>query len=641
MSHHTPDERSVANDAASAPASGAVPGRSGSASARPLREVKVLVVGENGAEKTAVVRHLAGDTKGIGSPEGVTRRTVVLPCGSKGGVRLNLWEFAGQDHLHTAHQFFFTSHSVYVLALDRGSARAEYWLRLIQMGGGDSPVIVAGRQLDAPLWETFPQLKKCVSPDQVPAALAKVVEEWVDLTEVVFRKEWFALKDALEKNTNATLTLAQYDAVCAEHRVEVQDREALLSHLHDLGIILHFGHHPVVRDKHVLPPDWILAAIYRTLNDAQLCLQRGKLTRGELHRILATVPGHDYGSEDDAFILDLLQQFELCFPGEEPETVFLSDLLHREPPAIELPETLTFRYQYLVLPRTVMSRFIARMHALVAEGGQWLDGVLVRRGRSRAKVVADLDHAHIDILMEGPKEDRRQLLEVIRNAFQGIHATCGEALGVRELVPVPGHEHEELLDVEALLKAQHDGEKFVHTETAGRIPLLVLLLALEDTAEEPKRFGMRNPIGQETMAAKAGTFPTIPKPKPKQVPEPKTEEDWRRYTIYWAIGIFLLAGAMVSGPWLWLQIALGVIAVATAVAFARDPHYPHRRIALTVVAAALGAIAVGLALTWLDQRMWKGSLELMRGTVAIVFPATSVLIALVLFLFDTKGGRRD
>ena len=61
-------------------------------------------------------------------------------------VRLHVWDFGGQEIMHATHQFFLTERSLYLLVLDGREggedADADYWLRLIESFGGDSPVIV-------------------------------------------------------------------------------------------------------------------------------------------------------------------------------------------------------------------------------------------------------------------------------------------------------------------------------------------------------------------------------------------------------------------------------------------------------------------------------------------------------------------
>lgn len=70
-------------------------------------------------------------------------------------VRLNTWDFGGQEIMHATHQFFLTQRSLYVLVLNgrEGGEEedAEKWLKLIESFGtegsaeGDrkhAPVIV-------------------------------------------------------------------------------------------------------------------------------------------------------------------------------------------------------------------------------------------------------------------------------------------------------------------------------------------------------------------------------------------------------------------------------------------------------------------------------------------------------------------
>ena len=62
-------------------------------------------------------------------------------------VQLHIWDFGGQEIMHATHQFFLTERSLYLLVLNGREggedADVEYWLKLIESFGGDSPVIIA------------------------------------------------------------------------------------------------------------------------------------------------------------------------------------------------------------------------------------------------------------------------------------------------------------------------------------------------------------------------------------------------------------------------------------------------------------------------------------------------------------------
>ena len=54
--------------------------------------------------------------------------------------------------MHATHQFFLTKRSLYLLVLDarltQEENRVEYWLKIIQSFGGESPVLIVGNKGD-------------------------------------------------------------------------------------------------------------------------------------------------------------------------------------------------------------------------------------------------------------------------------------------------------------------------------------------------------------------------------------------------------------------------------------------------------------------------------------------------------------
>ena len=86
--------------------------------ARPLNEVKLLLVGRGGAGKTSIVKRLRSDE--FDAAEKETPGISILPWSIRKGtdeVRVHVWDFAGQVITHSTHQFFLTHRSVYVLVL--------------------------------------------------------------------------------------------------------------------------------------------------------------------------------------------------------------------------------------------------------------------------------------------------------------------------------------------------------------------------------------------------------------------------------------------------------------------------------------------------------------------------------------------
>ena len=93
---------------------------------RVLNEAKVLLVGQGGVGKTSLVKRLVdgGFDPEENKTEGIDiRKWHVEVDGER--IRLNVWDFGGQEIMHATHQFFLTKRSLYLLLWD---ARTGFYL---------------------------------------------------------------------------------------------------------------------------------------------------------------------------------------------------------------------------------------------------------------------------------------------------------------------------------------------------------------------------------------------------------------------------------------------------------------------------------------------------------------------------------
>lgn len=142
---------------------------------RPLREVKLLLVGQGGVGKSHVCRRFFDNwtspdieffDEQSESTHNVDMQTVklsgVVPNAEPEPIDLNVWDFGGQNHLHGTHRFFLTAQRcIYVLVVDvtrppngddDDTNRFNYWLRMLSHYGsdplGNAPVILLLSQCD-------------------------------------------------------------------------------------------------------------------------------------------------------------------------------------------------------------------------------------------------------------------------------------------------------------------------------------------------------------------------------------------------------------------------------------------------------------------------------------------------------------
>jgi small GTP-binding protein len=226
---------------------------------RILNEVKVLLVGEGGAGKTSLVKRLLGQAFDRHEPatHGIRIEGWPVTVGDK-SLKVNLWDFGGQEIMHATHQFFLSKRSLYVLVLDgRRDERPEYWLQHIASFGGDSPVLVVLNKYDQhPGYDVNrPQLRRkypaiqdffrvsCASGlglAEFSLGLKEMLAQ-VKLLETRWPNSWFALKTQLEDLAEPYISYEQYESLCTTAGItEPISQEVLVDFLHDLGVVLRF-----------------------------------------------------------------------------------------------------------------------------------------------------------------------------------------------------------------------------------------------------------------------------------------------------------------------------------------------------------------------------------------------------------------
>ena len=441
---------------------------------KPLNEAKMLLVGQGSVGKTSLVKRLIDNdfNPQENKTEGINIRQWQISVNDQ-DIQLNIWDFGGQEIMHATHQFFLTKRSLYLLVLDarleEEENRLEYWLKIIQSFGGDSPVIVVGNKIDQnPLYinrrglrQKYPTLKEfvetsCKEEVGIEELKAAIKTEIASLDHVGDRLPlpWFDIKTQLAGMDRDYIPYSEYKRMCKEEGItDKRSQRTLRGFLHDLGIALNFQDDPRLEDTNILNPEWVTNGVYKILNDNLLITHyRGILERDQLDRILDP---QKYPRNKHLFIIDMMRKFELCFDIERDKKFLIPDLLPKEETDTGKWEgSLAFQYHYNVLPSSIISRFIVRMNHLISKNTYWRSGVVLANQENRALVKADREDKKIFIWIKGTETTRRNFLNIIRNDFEAIHKTIPR-IQADEKVPLPQDQkivvdYKHLLDLESL-----------------------------------------------------------------------------------------------------------------------------------------------------------------------------------------------
>lgn len=449
------------------------------ATGRPLNEAKLILVGRGAVGKTSLVKKLIFNEFKLGESktEGINIVRWEVPI-EKENVRLNVWDFGGQEIMHATHQFFLTERSLYLLVLngrDGGEdAEAEYWLKLIESFGANSPVIIVLNKIKehafdlnrSALINKYPNIRDIVRTDcddntgieELRDAIFQRTGQLEEL-RVKFPAEWFDVKDRLASMKKNYLSFEQYRNLCKRNKVGKKKHQGMLArYLNQLGIVLNYSDDPRLRDTHVLNPHWVTNGIYKILNSSQLEENQGEIHLRDIAEIL---PEKNYPSEMCLYIFDLMKKFDLCFSFPDDDCHYLiPELLPKNEPTeaagFNLSKCLNFQYHYPILPEGLLPRFITRTHHLSEGEPRWRSGVILKFEGARALVKADAVEKKVFISISGNKSEvRRRLLAVIRSDFERIHRDI-KNLNPEEIVPLPGLPNE-IIPYQDLLVMEAEG----------------------------------------------------------------------------------------------------------------------------------------------------------------------------------------
>jgi Leucine-rich repeat (LRR) protein/GTPase SAR1 family protein len=323
--------------------------------AEPLYEAKLVLVGEGNVGKTTLLKALKGKEGAAPQEHEPTTHGVEidihglrLPHPAKDGVeiRLNAWDFGGQDVYRVTHQFFFSRRSLYLLVWEprRGvqQCQVEDWLNMIRLRVGDDARVIiistystSGEHLariDKPVFKQqygdmivgFHEVDSLV-PDETTgemvgiAELKKVIAEQAAKLEQMgmgFNRDWKAARDELLARPEPRISYGTFSGICAAHGLSQIDTDTLAHLMHDLGYIVHYSDDEKLRDDVVLKPEWLTKAIGFVLEDRATQNAEGILPDARLTQVWRDHPFQNEPRYDPflyPFFLRLMEKYDVSY----------------------------------------------------------------------------------------------------------------------------------------------------------------------------------------------------------------------------------------------------------------------------------------------------------------------------------------
>jgi len=472
---------------------------------KPLYEAKLIFIGSGFVGKTSLINMVTAghfDTNEM-LTDGIEIRDWQIRRG-RDEIKLHVWDFGGQEIMHATHKFFMTSRSAYVLvsnprAEDKyGDSELEYWLKLIRSYAGNVPIVVAINKCEThkvsipkgEIKDKYPNVVGFVETScannvgigELKRMIRRAISQLKHIDDLL-PQSYFDIKNRLEEHNEDYIQYDDYERICKEVDPDFKGNsmQTLVNLLHDLGVMLNFSEDRRLRDTQVLNPEWVTKGVYQIISSQRLIKKRGILTVREISKLLDP---SKYPSERERFyIMDIMERFELAYQMPDVrDTYFIPGAFPIDkPPKLDWSNKsenhLFFQYHYDVMPSSIMSRFIVKVHPFIRGRDYWRNGVILKKGNCDALVRADPNERLIFIEIKG-KSNKRDVLAFIRSQFDTIHARLSQ-LNVSQKIPVDD-KGKIVLDYEDLLFLEEIGDEFVAVrELRTKVSVKKLLNGIE------------------------------------------------------------------------------------------------------------------------------------------------------------------
>ena len=357
-----------------------------------------------------------------------------------------------------AHQFFLTGSSLYALVTNEREQNPnfQYWLNIIEMLGGKSPVLIVQNEIAghsepiknaAAIRERFANV---VNPfQQVDLSKALTDGRFKNLKEAIihhalqlphigkeYPTSYVRVREALEREALAGkhyITWKEYNDLCRAAKVDDIDvMQDIATTFTILGVCLHFKDDAVLKKFVFLNPKWIIDALFELLYHKIIIDQNGQFSENDLARIWSN---ELYADMDDKLIR-IMENFELCYLIKDSRNYMVPQRLPAEQQSYgwNEPQATRVEYEYKFMPKGIITRLTCRLHEKIDNYNVWNDAVIFKQDKARA--FAREVYAENKIAIEVSGEKRADLLNRILDEVDDIHRKSNYAnLQVEKKVP--------------------------------------------------------------------------------------------------------------------------------------------------------------------------------------------------------------
>ncbi len=476
-----------------------------------INEAKLIILGEGSVGKTCLKDRLIYNrfneqnrTQGINIDSLKIRNPQ-----NDDDIKLNLWDFGGQEIYHSTHQFFLTKRSMYILVWNaRKSKDYEHiykWLNIIDAYSEQSPILIVMTKKDEMdddlnmnyIKNKYPQVKEMLKVNNKTcegiSELIKALQEYtweIPVMRTPWIESWFSVRREIEKKIENWIFYDEFKKLCIANGVIENNISLIDEYLHDIGVIIHYKDDINLKSIVILKPQWATNAVYKILDYNPVRNANGILKADWLTEIWDS---ELYPSATHSILMNIMNRFELSYELKGKNSYLVAELLPNKYLQIfwNPVEEIKLSYRYDFLPTGILTRFIVLIHDYIIKDKNDMpicsrEGVYISYKKSKALVLLNIADKKIDISVDG--ENQRDFLSIISYQFDLINSKINSISFKKEVPCSCSQDCIKNWDYENLLKLERKGINDIRCDESGLV--LNINKLLDGYAASENRHGL-------------------------------------------------------------------------------------------------------------------------------------------------------
>ncbi|MDQ6615480.1 MAG: ADP-ribosylation factor-like protein [Actinomycetota bacterium] len=438
---------------------------------QPCREAKLVLIGEGNVGKSSVVAALAGEPfiENRATTHGIRLSSLTLhDKGRDVDVKLNIWDFGGQEIYRVTHQFYLSQDSVFLVVWRPREGFEQsginFWLDRVRrlVGTRGSIYLVStyaeeGRQSHIDLedlqYRYYPLIKGWIEVDnrsgrgieELKGRLASAAMA-LDHIDDPLAISWIALRDELMSGPEPFVTRDEYDLLAMRHGVGHAAGTAWLRLLHALGHLIYFERDIDLRTTIVVDPELLAQAVSYVLEDASIVGNGGIVEHEYLVSLWQrSLAGAGVHNSLFPYLLRLMERNEISFRLPDLSSSLIAPVITFSRP-LNLPwepgdpiltgeHELRARCYFGIEPIGLIPWLIVRSHRW-ASLRMWRRGLFLEtRLREASALVELIEEKTLSITVRGAYP--AELFSILRSEVEWLVSTRWPYVEVDIVIPCP------------------------------------------------------------------------------------------------------------------------------------------------------------------------------------------------------------